>query len=101
MDKEKLKNIIRQAIEKGPYKKEIKKLSLFGSYLSGHQKEDSDIDLLIEFAPSAKIGFFKLVNIQESIAKIVGCKVDLLTPEGISKFLRQNIINTSEAIYEG
>lgn len=101
MDKEKLKSIIRQAIEKGSYKKEIKKLSLFGSYLDGSQKNDSDIDLLVEFAPSAKIGFFKLVSIQENLAKVAGRRVDLLTPEGISKLFRHKIINTSETIYEG
>lgn len=60
MDKQEIKNRIFQAIEKDPLKKDVKKVSLFGSYLRGTPKEDSDVDVLIEFKPSARIGFFRL-----------------------------------------
>lgn len=100
MDKGKLKDAIRQAIERGPLKKEVKKLSLFGSFLSGHEREDSDIDILVEFLPKAKIGFFKFIDLQENLEKAAGRKVDLLTPEALSRHFKDSVLQNTEVIYE-
>jgi len=100
MNKREIKKSLKEAIEENPFKKEIKRISLFGSYLNGKPKKDSDVDLLIEFLPSSRIGFFKLVNIQNAIEHHVGKKIDLLTPESISKYFRAKVLKQAEIIYE-
>lgn len=101
MNKKEVKKLIAKAIENNPLLDQIKKISLFGSYLSNRPRADSDIDLLIEFNPDAHIGFFKLISIQNSIEEKVGKKIDLLTPEALSKYFREKVLKEAEIIYEG
>ncbi len=66
-----------------PYLKAIfgvKRIGLFGSYSKGIQREDSDVDLIVEF--EKPIGL-KFVELADYIENILGRKVDILTPEGI------------------
>ena len=100
VDKQKIKEIINKAIKKGSFRKDIKKVSLFGSFLSGAPRGDSDIDLLVEFSPSARIGFFKFIDIQNAFEKGLNKKVDLLTPEALSKRFRAEVLKQAEALYE-
>lgn len=100
MSKEQIKQTIREAIETDPHKEDILKVSLFGSYAYGNPDSDSDVDLLIEFSPDATVGFFKLARIQRHLRESVGKKVDLLTPQAISKYFRDEVIAKSEQIYE-
>jgi len=100
MTKEIIKQKIRKAVEENPYKKDFRKVSLFGSYAHGKPKKNSDIDILIEFQPASKIGFFALARIQRDLEKKVGSKIDLLTPNSLSDFLKQEILQNAEKIYE-
>ncbi len=59
----------------------VKRIALFGSFAKGKQMGDSDIDILVEF--EEPIGF-KFMDFAEYIEKLVGRKVDILTPEGIN-----------------
>ena len=101
LDKLKLKKSIMQAVKKCSFKKDIKKISLFGSYVNGKPREDSDVDLLIEFYPAAKIGFFNFIGIKEEIEKFVGKHIDLLTPDALSEYFRKDVLRQAEIIYEG
>lgn len=58
MGKQELKENIREAIKDSPYRNDIQRVGLFGSYAYGTPDETSDVDLLIEFVPSARIGMF-------------------------------------------
>lgn len=100
MSKQEIKAKIKEAIKRDPLQSEIKKVSLFGSYVNGVPRKDSDIDLLIEFMPSARIGFFKLAQIKRNTEQFVKKSVDLLTPEAISEFFREQVIKEAEIIYE-
>lgn len=100
MEKQEIKNKIKEAIEKNPHKKDIKKVSLFGSYVKGDSRQDSDIDVLVEFTPEATVGFFKFVRIQRDLSDFVKKDVDLLTPEALSQFFRDKVLNEAEIIYE-
>lgn len=94
-----IKETILKAIKDNPFKNDIKKAFLFGSYLDNEQKEDSDVDILIEFKPSAIVGFFKLAQIKKNLENSIGKKVDLLTPESLSKFFKADVLNRAEIIY--
>lgn len=61
-------------------KNHIKKLALFGSFLTNDFRSDSDIDLLVEFEKGHVPGFFDLVRMQDQLSKFFnGRSVDLRT----------------------
>lgn len=101
MQKEEIKRKIAEAISKDPTKNNIEKASLFGSYLRDEAKNSSDVDILVEFKSSAKIGFFEFVRLQRRLSDFVGKKVDLLTTEAISKFFKEKVIKEAELVYGG
>lgn len=100
MDKEVIKRKIAEAIEDDPEKADIKKAYLFGSYLHGTPKEESDIDILIEFNSTARVGFFRLAAIQRSLGRFTGKKIDILTRDSLSKFFKDEVLREAEVIYE-
>lgn len=100
MSKQKIKDAIKTAVENDSHKNDIRKISLFGSYLHGSPKQDSDIDILIEFETNATIGFFKLAQIKRNMEKYTKKEIDLLTPEALSDFIRDEITSKAETIYE-
>jgi predicted nucleotidyltransferase len=97
---ENIREKIKKAVEKNPYKKDIRRVSLFGSELHGTAKEGSDVDLLVEFMPGAKISFFKLDDIEESFEKELGRNVDLVTPRALSHFFRDKVLAEAELLYQ-
>lgn len=100
MSKQEIKQKIKEAVEKEPLKNSIQKVSLFGSYIHGDFADNSDVDVLIEFTPMARVGFFKLAQIKRNMEKFVNKEIDLLTPEAISKHFRKQVLKESEKIYE-
>lgn len=101
MDKETIKDKILKEIRQNPVRRQIEKVSLFGSYLSDSHQGDSDVDVLIEFKPNAEIGFFELSRIQSQLARVLEKRVDLVTPEALSKYFRSEVLSKAETIYEG
>lgn len=69
----------------------IRHLSLFGSAARGEGRTESDIDLLAELDPEARIGLIRLAGIELRLAEILGRKVDLLTEPIHKRGLRENI----------
>lgn len=91
---------INAAISAAPYADQIQRISLFGSYAYGIPTEESDIDLLIEFVTDNTIDIFEMVRLQNYFEKILGKKVDLLTPDSVSKYIRHEVIAHAQPIYE-
>ncbi|MEY2978523.1 MAG: nucleotidyltransferase family protein [Prochlorotrichaceae cyanobacterium] len=77
----------------------ILQLSFFGSILREDFSENSDIDLLVEFLPFAKIGYFELVTLEHQLSDLLKHKVDLRTPQEISQHFRQEVMNEAVKIY--
>jgi predicted nucleotidyltransferase len=77
----------------------VRRLALFGSVLRGDFTPISDIDVLIEFLPGAKIGYFKLVEMQLELSAIFRREVDLRTPEELSLYFRQDVLDGSILLY--
>ena len=101
MIKQEIKERLLTAVKNDPNSADIKYVALFGSYINGTPREDSDIDILIDFYPQAIVGLFKYIDIQENFTKALGKKVDLLTPQAISKYFRNQVLQEAELIYEG
>ena len=100
MGKEEIKNKINETVKVSKFKDQIKKILLFGSYLQGKEKKNSDIDLLIDFNQSARIGFFDLFDIEKELEKSLKKQVDLVTPNSLSKYFRKEVLNSAEVVYE-
>jgi uncharacterized protein len=79
---------------------QIKRISLFGSVIRDDFTPESDIDVLVEFQPSAKVSLMTFAQMQNELTAILGRKVDLLTPEALSQHFRDNILATAQVIYE-
>ena len=101
MTKQEIKKRLLTAVTNDPNSADIKYVALFGSYVNGTPQEDSDIDVLIDFYPQSIVGLFKYIDIQENLSKALGKKVDLLTPQAISKYFRDQVLQEAEVVYEG
>ncbi|RPI66605.1 MAG: nucleotidyltransferase [Ignavibacteriales bacterium] len=78
----------------------IKKLSLFGSYLKNSYSAESDIDLLAEFEKNTGYGLLDIARMERELSEIIGAKVDLRTPEELSRFFRDTIVKEAVVKYE-
>ncbi len=77
----------------------IRKLSIFGSILRDDFGPDSDIDVLVEFEPGATPGF-GFFGIQEELAEILGRKVDLNTPQCLSRYFVDEVLREAQVLYD-
>lgn len=75
----------------------VKRIGIFGSYLRGKQREDSDIDFVVEFEEDKKT-FNNFIGLAFFLEDLFGRKVDLLTPEGTSPYIKPYI--ERHAVYE-
>ncbi len=69
----------------------VQRLALFGSVLRGEARADSDVDLLVQFAPGQKTyeRFFALCDLLDAL---LGRRVELVTEEALSPFLGPRIL---------
>ena len=81
----------------------IVELSLFGSVLREDFRPDSDVDVLVTFAPDAEWGLFDHVRMEEELSAILGRKVDMISRkaiEGSANWIRRKaILETAEPYY--
>jgi len=77
----------------------IIKLSLFGSALRDELKPDSDIDILVEFDKNHIPGLLDLAGMEIDLAEIIGRKVDLRTPEELSRYFRDEVLSKAKVEY--
>ncbi len=78
----------------------IRRLSVFGSALRGQLGPDSDIDLLVEFEPSHTPGLFSIVRMEMELTEMLGRKADLRTPEDLSEYFRDELVENAEVQYQ-
>jgi|SRR6185295_8591626 len=78
----------------------VEELSLFGSILGDDFRTDSDIDVLIRFAPEEKWTLFDLTRMQAELMTILGRNVDLVDVRGLKNpFRRKQILATKKVVY--
>ena len=77
----------------------IRRLALFGSVLRDDFRPDSDIDILVEFEPDARIGL-RFFALEQELSEILGRKVDLSTPGFLSTYFRDEVLAEAEVHYD-
>lgn len=78
---------------------DITELSLFGSVIREDFGADSDVDVLVEFAPGGAKSLLGLVRMQRELATMLGCPVDVVSKRGLSRHLRERVLQNREVIY--
>lgn len=69
---------------------QVKSLSLFGSMARNDAREDSDVDLLVEF--TNPVGLFQFIGLQQRLESLLGGKVDLGTPRSLKPRIRDEVL---------
>jgi hypothetical protein len=77
----------------------IRQLALFGSVLRDDFRPDSDVDVLVEFDPDARIGFLRLARIQRELAALLQRRIDLVPKDGLKPVIREMVLANSEVVY--
>ena len=68
----------------------VKSLQLFGSVARDDATSTSDVDLLVEF--NRPVGYFGLFALQDYLEKLLGCPVDLGTPDSLKPYIKDRIL---------
>jgi hypothetical protein len=81
----------------------IAELSIFGSALTNDFHQDSDIDMLITFAPDARKGLLTMAKMQRELEELLSRKVDLASKKSIEQsrnaVRRANILESAQVLY--
>jgi predicted nucleotidyltransferase len=88
-------NKIRKFFEDKP----VTRAYLFGSYAREEQTEESDIDILVELDHTKPVGL-KFFIMKAGLEDLLDTKVDLVSTNGISAFIKPNIDKDKKLIYE-
>ncbi len=73
----------------------VKKIGIFGSCVRGEDRQDSDLDILVEF--TKPVDLFQFMDLEEHIERLVGRKVDLVSNNALKPFIRENVLR--EVVY--
>jgi len=90
--------ISREKIAEFCRKHHIRKLALFGSVLRDDFKPESDIDVLVEFEAGHVPGL-AFFGMEEELTEILGHKVELHTPQFLSRYFRDRVMAEAEVQY--
>jgi uncharacterized protein len=82
---------------------QITEFALFGSVLRDDFNPDSDIDVLVTFAPNAQRGLTETIQMQAELQTLLGRKVDFIVKAAIERsqnwLRRKNILNSAQVVY--
>lgn len=78
---------------------QVRELAVFGSATRGDTRPDSDIDLLVEFQPDARIGLFEFAAVERELAELLTRKVDLVSKRGLKPRVRPHVLRDAIVVY--
>jgi len=84
-------------IEPALRKRGVRHAALFGSMARGQHRADSDIDIMIEIDPDARITVFEYVDLKDYIASLFSQPVDVVNRDGLKSHVRPAAV--ADAIY--
>lgn len=73
---------------------------LFGSYARGEQREDSDIDILVDFDENERVGLLRHIHIMNELQDILNKEVDLVTNGTLLPYAEKTANRDKKLIYE-
>ena len=96
--------MIRVAVDKQQMaascrKHRIRRLAVFGSALREDFGPESDVDVLVEFQPGARVGFLALARAARELSAIFGRRVDLVPQGGLKPLVRDEVLAEAEVLF--
>ncbi len=89
----------RERIAEFCRKHHIVRLAFFGSVLTDRFDENSDVDVLVEFDAAHVPGMIRLCGMEHELSEILGRKADMRTPNDLSRYFRDEVMNTAVVQY--
>jgi len=94
-------NLTKNQIAEFCKKNHIIRFAFFGSVLRDDFRPDSDIDVLVDFDPEARIGLLDVARMERQLSSLIdGREVDIRTPEDLSIYFRDDVLAKAEVQYE-
>jgi uncharacterized protein len=79
---------------------QVVELALFGSALRTDFKPESDVDVLVTFAPKAPISLFDMAQMQIELQAIFNRPVDILEKDALrNPYRKREILSTAQVVY--
>lgn len=88
-----------KALEQPLRERGVLTLALFGSTARGTAGPDSDVDVLIDIAPAVNFSLIDLVSVKDFLEDRLGCRVDVVTREGLDPAIRDRVIREARAVF--
>lgn len=89
----------KEQLEEFCHRHHIRRLALFGSVLRDDFSPNSDVDVLVEFVPGRVPGL-AFFDMERELSSIIGRKVDLNTPQFLSRYFRDMVLAEAEVLYD-
>lgn len=77
----------------------IRRLSFFGSVLRDDFSPESDVDVLVEFEAGATVGYLAMGRMQRELSELLSRRVDLRTPQELSRYFRSRVLSEAQEEY--
>jgi predicted nucleotidyltransferase len=94
---EEIKNTLTKQKQELRQKYRVREIGIFGSYVRGEQKKQSDVDLLVEFEEPSNLTLLGFIRLENYLSEILGVKVDLVEKDTlkprIGKRVLQEVVN--------
>jgi predicted nucleotidyltransferase len=75
---------------------QIASLGVFGSYVRGDHRSDSDLDLLVEFQEPPSL--FQFIRLENELSDVLGIDVDLVMKSALKPAIGRQILEEVQAI---
>ena len=92
--------VSREALAQMCLRSYVRELSFFGSVVRDGFEADSDVDLLVEFDPAARISLLDVSRIEREFSQLFGRRVDLVTKSGLSRWIRDDVLQEVVCAYQ-
>jgi len=78
---------------------DVKELAVFGSGARGEMRPDSDIDLLVDFLPEARVSLLRHAAAERELTALLGRNVDLVSKRALRDAVRDEVLPQARIIY--
>ena len=95
-----MKAEIKHILEQYFISKPVHRAYLFGSIVKGENRTDSDIDIMVELDYKSGADYFLFFDMQQELSRLLENKVDLISANGLSPFIKPVIDREKVLIYE-
>lgn len=79
---------------------EVERLAFFGSVVRDDFGPESDVDVLVEFAPDARAGLMRLARLQLALSDLIGRDVQVTTPKSLNRHFRDEVVESAVRVYD-